>query len=191
MISNLLFSSYLEIVQEVQSNGDNLTNLFRSIHIKQLEPNCLNRALTAAVLNDNDINVGRLIIRGASNIDDCLKIAEEEHKPHARAMLLLVKAAKEGKRDLILKLFGEPTPGLDTTDFQDVQRAVLTGEVSTVVPIEIAQQNSHLSVQEELLLKTGVNKDEGTVYWHGLRPICARYLLPAEDLLGEEDVPGS
>ena len=174
MINNLLSSSVIEIVLEVETNGDNLNDLLRFINIKQLEPNCLNRALTAAVWNDNLLSVGKLIIKGASNIDDCLRIAKEEHKPHARAMLLLVKASKEGKRDLVLKLFGEPAPGLDTRDFQDdgfqdVQKAVLTGKVSTVVPIEIARRNGHASVREQLLLKTDVNQEEGTVHWHSLR----------------------
>ena len=164
----------LEIILEAEKNGDNMTYLLQFNIEQQLEPNCLNRSLIAAVRNDNCFNVGKLVIRGACNIDDCLKIAKEEHKPQARALLLLVKAAKEGKRELVLKLFGEPAPGLDTRDFQDdnfkdVQRAFLTGKVSTNVAIEIARQNSHIFVQEELLLKTDVNQEEGTVYWHGLR----------------------
>ena len=89
-------------------------------------------------------------------------------------MLLLVKAAMEGNRNLVLKLFGESSPGLDMRDyqdegFQDVQKAVLSGKVSTVVPIEIARRNGHANVREELLLKTDVNQADGTVYWHGLR----------------------
>ena len=163
----------LEILKEVETNGDNLTALLQ-VNTEQLEPNCLNRALVAAVRNDNHFNVGKLIVKGASNIDECVKIAKEEHKPHARAILLLVRASIEGKRDLILKLFGEPAPGLDTRDFQDdgfldVQKAVLSGKVSTVVPIEMARQNGHTPVREELLFKTDVNEEEGTVYWYGLR----------------------
>ena len=163
----------IEIIKEVQINGDNLTALLQ-VNAEQLEPNCLTRSLVAAVRNDNHFNVAKLIVKGASNIDECLKIAKEEHKPHARAMLLLVQAAKEGKRDLVLKLFGEPAPGLDMRDFQDygfqdVQKAVLSGKVSTVVPIEMARRNGHIPVREELLLKTDINQEEGTVYWQGLR----------------------
>lgn len=162
-----------EIIKEVETNGDNLTELLR-FNADQLEPNCLNRALTAAVKNDNHFNVGKLIVKGADNIEDCLKQSRDDLKPHARAMLLLVKAAMRGDRNLVLKLFGEPAPGMDTREyqddgFQDVQKAVLSGKVSTVVPIEIARRNGHTQVREELLLKTDVNMEEGTVYWHGLR----------------------
>ncbi len=141
----------------------------------QLEPDCLKRALRAAVDNDNHFNVGKLIVKGADNVDECLKLAKDDRKPHARAMLLLVKAAQDGNRSLVLKLFGDPAPGLqDVREYQDdgfpdVQKAVVGGKVSTVVPIEIARRNGHTTVREELLLRTDVNHDEGTVYWHGLR----------------------
>jgi len=103
-----------------------------------------------------------------------LRKSRDDHKPNARAMLLLVMAAMEGNCNLVLKLFDEPAPGIDTRDyqedgFQDVQKAVLSGKVSTVVSIEIACRNGHTRVCEELLLKTGVNMEEGFVYWHGLR----------------------
>ena len=169
----LIRSPYPEIIKEVVTNGDNLTELLR-FNADQLEPDCLKRALLAAVEKDNHFNVGKLIVKGADNIDDCLKRSKEDKKPHARAMLLLVKAAQGGNRNLVLKLFGEPAPGLDMREFsddgfQDVQRAVVGGKVSTVVPIEIARRNGHATVREELLLKTDVNQEEGTVYWHGLR----------------------
>ena len=157
----------------MQTNGDNLTDLLR-FSTEHYEPNCLNHALVAAVRNDNNGNVSKLIVKGASNIDECLKISKKEHKPHARATLLMVRASMEGKRDLILKLFGEPAPSLVMRDcqdngFQDVQKAVLSGKVSTLVPMEIARRNGHFKIREELLLRTDVNQKEGTVYWHGLR----------------------
>ena len=165
--------SLLAIIKEVETNGDNLTELLR-FNADQLEPNCLNRALIAAVHNDNHFNVGKLIVKGANNVEECLRKSRDDRKPHARAMLLLVKAAVEGNRNLVLKLFGEPAPGMDDGDyqddgFQDAQTAVLCGKVSTVVPIEIARRNGHTHVREEILLKTDVNLEEGSVYWHGLR----------------------
>ncbi len=156
---------------EVEGNGDNPTEL----NADQLEPDSLKWALTAAVNKDNHFNVGKLIVKGADNIDDCLRLAKENRKPHARAMLLLVKATLEGNKNLVLKLFGEPAPGLqDAREYQDdgfpdVQKAVVSGKVSTVVPIEIARRNGHTTVREELLLRTNVNQEEGTVYWNGLR----------------------
>ena len=46
---------------------------------------------------------------------------------------------------------------------------MITGNVSTVVPIEIARRANNDAVREELLLRTDVNQEEGSVYWHGLR----------------------
>ena len=165
--------SLSEIIKEVETNGNKLTELLR-FNTDQLEPNCLNRALVAAVSNDNHFNVGTLSVKGANNVEECLRKSRDDHKPHARAMLLLVKAAMEGNCSLVLKLFGELVPGIDTQDyqddgFQDVQKAAHNGEISTVVPIEIARRNGHTQVREELLLKTDVNMEEGYVYWHGLR----------------------
>ena len=115
-------------------------------------------------------------MKGANNLQECLELASKptDHKPHARAMLLLVKASREGNRNLILKLFGEGSHGPDVAEFndegfKDVQKAVIGGKVSTVVPIEIARRNGHTTVREELLLRTDVSQAEGTVYWHGLR----------------------
>ena len=95
----------LEIIKEVQTNGDNLTELLR-FSADQLEPHCLNSALMAAVMNDNHVNVGKLIVKGANQITEALKRLVEQKKPHARAMLLLVHAAMEGNRNLVLRLFG-------------------------------------------------------------------------------------
>ena len=151
-----------------------MTELLRS-GADQLEPNCLNRALVAASKNDNHYNIGKLIVKGATNLEDCLKIAKEEKKPHARAMILLVKAAQTGNKAIVQKLFGETAVGLENPrdysddSFSDVQKGVLSGKVSTVVPIEIARRNGQAAVREELLLKTDVNQEEGYVYWHGLR----------------------
>ena len=50
-----------------------------------------------------------------------------------------------------------------------VQQAVISGNVSTAVPIEIARRSNNSAVREELLLRTNVNQEEGSVYWHGLR----------------------
>ena len=158
----------------METNGDCLEELLH-LDPDQLEPNCLNQALTAAVSNDNHYNVGKLIVKGADKITEALKQSVDDKKPHARAMLLLVHAAMEGNRNLVLRLFGEPTSGADNCreyiddTFPEVQKAVLSGKVSTVVPIEIARRNGHASVREELLLKTDVNEQEKSVHWHGLR----------------------
>ena len=60
-------------------------------------------------------------------------------------------------------------PMANDDDFSEVQKAVISGRVSTVVPIEIARRHQNPIVREELLLRTDVNQEEGSVYWHGLR----------------------
>ena len=171
-----MYFCFLEIIKEVETDGDKLTELLRK-NTEELEPNCLNRALMAATRNDNHFNIGKLVVKGAKNLEECLEFAQKENKPHARAMLLLIKAASSGNKSIVQRLFGETVDKSDNskefTDpgFPDVQKAVLSGKVSTVVPIEIARRNGHVQVREELLLKTDVNQEEGYVYWHGLRLI--------------------
>ena len=94
----------LEIIKEVETNGDNLTDLLR-VRGEELEPYCLERALIAAVRNGNHFSVGKLVVKGATNVEDALQLSKEMKKHEARAMLLLVLAALKNDKDLILKLF--------------------------------------------------------------------------------------
>ena len=50
-----------------------------------------------------------------------------------------------------------------------MQEAIISGRVSTVAPIEIARRHQNHIICEELFLHTGVHKEEGSVYWDGLR----------------------
>ena len=169
----ICIKSFTEIIREVENNGNKVTELLKN-GADSLEPGCLDRALKAAVKNDNQLNVGKLVIKGAKELQLCLKYAKDERKPHARAMLLLIIAAQRGDKAIIQKLFGEPAPGLQNKQdyeddaFDDVQKVMLSGNISTVVPIEIARRNGQSLVREELLLKTDVNQEEGYVYWHSL-----------------------
>ena len=99
---------YVEIIKEVEKNGENVTELLR-VRPDELEKACLERALIAAVKNGNHFNVGKLVIKGATNVDDALQLSAELRKHEARAMLLLVKAAQLNDKDLVLKLFGAAT----------------------------------------------------------------------------------
>ena len=98
----------IEIIKEAKNNGDNLTELLRVL-VEDLEPYCLEKALIAAVEAGNHFNVGKLVVKGAINIDDALKKSIGLRKHDVRAMLLLVIAAKENDKDLVLKLFGVST----------------------------------------------------------------------------------
>ena len=154
----------------MENGGENLSALLRS-NIETLEPHCLERALFAATHNDDHHSIGKLVIKGAKNISECLNLAQRDLKSHAYAMLLLIKAASTGEVTLVQELFGYAKPDSDEMDraFYDAQKAAQSGRISTVVPIEIAQRHCNTQVREELLLKTDVNQEEGYVYWHGLR----------------------
>ena len=163
-------------MREAESDGEKLSELLQTDRLN-LEPNCLDRALIAATRNDSHCNIGTLIAKGASNLEECMEIAIIEQKPHSRAMLLLVKAAVTNNKSIIQKLFGDPVSNpssLDPREFNDqkfieVQQAVLSEDVSTVVPLEIASKYGSNQVREELLLKTGVNQKEGSVFWNDLQ----------------------
>ena len=113
-------------------------------------------------------------MKGATELQACLQYAKKEKKPHACAILLLIIGAKTGDKAIIQNLFDEPVPDLQSrqgyeNEFGDVRKAILSGNISTVVPIEIARRYGQIQVREELLLKTDVNQEEGYVNWHGLR----------------------
>jgi len=80
--------SLLEIIKAVENNSDNIIELLQ-INADLLEPNCFNQTLVAAVSNDNHHSVRKMIVKGANNIEECLRKSQDDHKPHARAMLLL------------------------------------------------------------------------------------------------------
>ena len=107
MILYNFFVFNLEIIKEVTTNGDNLTDLLR-VCVEDLELNCLERAMIAAVHNGNHFNVGKLVVKGATNVAEALQLSKELKKHEARAMLLLVTAAQNNDKDLVLKLFGAP-----------------------------------------------------------------------------------
>ena len=93
----------------------------------------------AATQNDNHFNIGKLVVKGAKNLEECLEYSQRNNKPHARAMLMLIKAASTGNKAIVQKLFAETVDKADNSrdfndaGFSDVQKAVLSGKVSTVV----------------------------------------------------------
>lgn len=114
--------------------------------------------------NDNAVIVGKLVIKGAKEIQECLKYAEEEKRVLTRALLLVIMAAQTGDIGMVEKLFGNPIPEL-----QDVQLVLHSENSLMLVPLEIARRNAHRQAREELLLKINVNQEEGYVNWNGLR----------------------
>lgn len=160
----------------MKQEGTRLTELLQ-VPNEELESDCLTRALIAAVKTGNHTNVGKLIVKGAPNIAEALKLSVEKKKHQTTAVLLLATAAIQGNRHQIRVLFGEATGALllpenqevPTEDVEHIQAAVASGKVSTVVPIEMAHCHQQNTVLEELLLHTDINEKQGTVFWHGLR----------------------
>ena len=140
-----------------------------------LEDDCINNALLAAVESGSPINAGKLILHGATNIDDALAKSRKEKQYAVTAALLIIKAAIENDRILVLKLYGENVQGdtkiplIEEDNLEQLQAAVACGNIRTVVPIEISRRNNASTVREELLLRTDVDKDSGVVLWFGLR----------------------
>ena len=149
----------------------NLNDLLK-IPQNQLESNCINRALLAAVHSGNSNNVGKLILRGAANIEEALEESKKLHKHVVTATLLIIKAALVNDIGLIKTLYGEERSSkyndLLGTDFEHICNAARHA-VQTVVPIEIARRTSATTVREALLLKTDIQVDKGVVSWHGLQ----------------------
>ena len=144
-------------------------------HNHHLEEHCINYALIAAVVSGKHNNVGNLILYGASNIDKALEKSRRLHRHTLTATLLIIKAAIEDDRNLVLKLYGEDVRGLPTKiplteedNLTELQACILNGDINVAFPIEIAQSNNSSAVREVLLLKTGINRFKRKVYWSGL-----------------------
>ena len=167
----------IEIIREARINGPNLGELLKT-PLDQLEEDCLNSALLAAVENGSPSNPMKLILRGAANIDEALAKSRDLKQHAVTAALLIIKAAMVNDRILVLKLFGENVQGetkiplTEDDDLAELQAAVdtmATNNIRTVVPIEISRRNNASAVREELLLRTDVDKNSSVVLWFGLR----------------------
>ena len=130
----------------------------------------------AAVETGNHSNVGKLILRGASCIDEALDKSCKLKTYSVTATLLIVKAAMVDDQILILTLYGENVDGLVSKipitvgdNLFELQNCVLDQSFKTAVAIEMSRRNNALKVREELLLRTGIDKEERTVLWFGLR----------------------
>ena len=164
----------IEIIREAKINGPNLGELMKT-PLNLLEANCLNSALLAVVESDNPANVGKLILRGATIVDEALA-KSRNFKNHAiTAALLMIKAAMENDRILVLKLYGENVHGQETKiplsaedNLNALQSAVHSNNFKTVIPIELSRRNNASAVREELLLRKDVDKNSSTVLWFGL-----------------------
>jgi hypothetical protein len=166
--------------------ADNLHQVLESYEQEriQLEETFLNQALVAATLNDNHECIAKLIKMGATNIDECIQLAKtrESDLVKARAMLFLVKAALTGEKVLLpgchsaskhsfLDLeFNASTVSsrFVLTDDTKVAKVVQSGEVSTLIPLELAQQSGQHSMRREIMMLTRIDQIKGHVDWSKL-----------------------
>ena len=161
----------IELIRAVRSSHNNLNELLKTPQ-NQLESNCISRALLAAVHSGNSNNVGKLILRGATNIDEALEESKKLQKHVVTATLLIIKAALVNDISLVNTLYGEENSSryndLLGPDFEHICNAA-RHSVQTVVSIEIARRTSATTVREALLMKTDIQVDKGTISWHGLQ----------------------
>ena len=166
-----------EIIKEARINGPKLGELLKT-PLNQLEDDCLDSALLAAVENATPINPMKLILRGATNVDEALAKSRNLKQHKVTAALLIIKAAVVNDRILVMKLYGENIRGQETKipltredNLAELQATVCSNSIKTVIPIEISRRNNASAVREELLLRTGVDKNNGIILWYGLRLI--------------------
>ena len=133
----------------------------------------LSQALEFATLMDSASNVGKvaLVCPWPSNINlkQCVVLAEREEKHHAHAMLLLVTAALSGVKEILHQISFEPAEEHQNAAVVCCCSDLFSVNVSTRVPIEIAQQNNQNQVMNELLMMTDVYPDKGYICWGELQ----------------------
>ena len=134
--------------------------------ISIIDPITHSQALMAAVKADSAANVCLLVMKGAQDITPALQVAIREQRTNAAAVLTLIRAAQTDDCHLAVSLFQD--------GFQGGRGGATAslGEIPMVVPIEMACQYGHRAVREELLFRTDVWREQGTVWWDGLH-LCA------------------
>ena len=116
-----------------------------------------------------------MILHGASNIDKALEVSRRFQRHVVTATLLIIKAAIEDDRILVLKLYDQIIQGLHgkipltkEDNLSELQYCILSGDINTMVPMKIAQSNNSSAVQEILILRTGINRNKRQVTWSSL-----------------------
>ena len=155
----------------MKNKGPNLDRLLK----EPLQENFIDSAMLVAVGIGDPSSVSRLILFGATSTDYALAKSRKGKQYAVTAALLIIKAAMENDRILVLKLYGENVQGdtkiplTEEDNLEELQAVVASNNIWTVVPIEISRRNNASAVREELLLRADVDKDSGVVLWFGLR----------------------
>ena len=137
-----------------------------------VDPQFSKEAIRAAIEMDSDVNIGYVALNVPVDIPECIKFAEREGKPHARTLLMLIKAAQAGDMDVLsqlrLKTVDKESFGNDNK-FPLIHSSLLLVNITPTVPIEIARKNGHFHVRDEIVMKTNVYAEEKDVHWSGMQ----------------------
>ena len=179
----------IEIIKAAgEENRDNLDALLK-MDRSRLNSDCYDKALKVAVENERHTNAGKLVLVGATNIEEAMKSAK---RLDTKLMLFMVKAVLEGDHQLITEiknirsnppsreLDGTVTSHSEDTDHtrnpkyatlhsEEMIKHITEGKLQTRVPIRLAiKQNKSPRVLVELLSITNINYDTGSVRWSDL-----------------------
>ena len=101
--------------------------------------------MLATVESGNPANVGKLILCGATNVNVALVKSRNLQQHAVTAALLIIKAAMEDDRILVLKLYGENVQGQQTKipltaedNLKEFQAALSSKNFKMVIPIELS-----------------------------------------------------
>ena len=110
-----------------------------------MDDDCINYALLAAVVSGSPSNTGKIILLGATNIDEALEKSRELQQHKVTAALLIFKAAIENDRNLVLMLYDEniqeqetKVPLTDEDNLDELRSAVRSYRIGTMQPIEMS-----------------------------------------------------
>ena len=138
--------------------------------LSQLESDCLNKALIAAVNTNNPTLIGELVLRGADNVKDALIHSKKERKVQSTTMLLILVAVTTDDNFLLTQMFDNGPvnhPLLANSPVNKVRHIVITESEFLNIPIEIARQRENTMVLHNLLLHSRVTESTGKIDWHG------------------------
>ena len=180
--------NFTDIIREVRIKGPRLSELLIT-PLELLEDECINCALLAAVESDSPSNTGKLILHGATNIDEALEKSRKLHHHEVTAVLLITKAAMENDKTLVLRIYGENIQGqeikipfTEEDDLDELRVAMHSYKIEIRQLIEICKKYDCSVVKDELLLRTDVDKHSGVVLWLslGLRQLEVSWLRKIE-----------
>ena len=192
-IINYYFVGIIKAARE--EKGNNLDTRLKTEQNK-LKDDCYNRALKAAVEKDRCSNAEKLILVGATNIDEVMKLAKQVD---IKLMLLMVKTILQDDHQLIMEIKRMSGKGFKGSKIPSEQSGetlshsadadhtrnskyeilcseemikhivIIGGRLRTRAPIKLAIKLKKPSIiLDELLSITNIDFDAGSVGWSNL-----------------------